>query len=202
MEKLSAEGLILHRNCLKCYHCHSSLRVGGYAFDRNDPEGKFYCTQHFRLPAKSIKPASKKALSTKKAENAELQGSRDANSSLEKLRSRQLGSLNRGQTPERIEFENTDAMSDGEPSLDHIIDENEWTDRNFGTGTEDSDSDFSSSDESEPESNSDVYEEAMGSPLGAETLQLANEWIGKQRYSSNQYSDDDEFYVSSEGTNQ
>lgn len=202
MEKLSAEGLILHRNCLKCHHCHSSLRVGGYAFDRNDPDGKFYCTQHFRLPAKSIKPASKKTSSTKKAENAELQGSRNANSSLEKLRSRQLGSLNRGQTPERIEFENTDAMSDGEPSLDHIIDENEWTDRNFGTGTEDSDSDFSSSDESEPESNSDVYEEAMGSPLGAETLQLANEWIGKQRYASNQYSDDDEFYVSSEGTNQ
>lgn len=201
MEKLSAEGLILHRNCLKCHHCHSSLRVGGYAFDRNDPDGKFYCTQHFRLPAKSIKPASKKTLSTlKKAENAELEGNRNANSSIEKLRNRQLGSLNRGQTPERIEFENTDAMSDGEPSLDHIIDENEWTDRNFGTGTEDSDSDFSSSDESEVESNSDVYEEAMGSPLGAETLQLANEWIGKQRYASNQYSDDDEFYVSSEGT--
>lgn len=108
-----------------------------------------------------------------------------------------------GQTPERIEFENADAMSDGEPSLGNIIDENEWTDRNFGTGTEESESELSSSDESESESDSDMYEEAMGSPLGAQTLQLATDWIGKQRYSSNQYSDedddDDEFYDSSEG---
>lgn len=107
--------------------------------------------------------------------------------------------LNQGQTPERIEFENADAMSDGEPSLQNIIDENEWTDRNFGTGTDESESDLSSSDESD----SDMYEEAMGSPLGAQTLQLATDWIGKQRYSSNQYSDDDdddnEFYDSSEG---
>lgn len=200
VEKLSAEGLILHRNCLKCHHCHTSLRVGGYAFDRNDPDGLFYCTQHFGLPAKNIKPASKKSISSNnKTDDAELEQNKNANLSIEKLRNRQLGSLDRGQTPERIEFENTDAMSDGEPSLEHIIDENEWTDRNFGTGTEDSDTDFSSSDNSESESNSDAYEEAMGSPLGAETLQLANEWIGKQRYASNQYSDDDEFYVSSEG---
>lgn len=202
MEKLSAEGLILHRNCLKCYHCHTSLRVGGYAFDRNDPDGKFYCTQHFRLPAKNIKPASKKTLPLlRKDENAGYEENRNASLSYEKLRNRQHGSLDRGQTPERIEFENTDAMSDGEPSLEHIIDENEWTDRNFGTGTEDSETDFSSSENSESESESDVYEEAMGSPLGVETLQLANEWIGKQRHASNQYSEDDEFYVSSEGRN-
>lgn len=90
-------------------------------------------------------------------------------------------------------------MSDGEPSLQNIIDENEWTDRNFGTGTDESESDLSSSDESD----SDIYEEAIGSPLGVQTLQLATDWIGKQRYSTNQYSDDDEddneFYDSSEG---
>lgn len=103
-----------------------------------------------------------------------------------------------GQTPERIEFENIDAMSDGEPSVDQVIDENEWTDRNFGTGTEESDTDFSSSDESES-SNSDIYEEALGSPLGAQTLQLATDWIGKQRYNSNQYTDDDDSYATSEG---
>lgn len=201
VEKLSAEGLILHRNCLKCHHCHTTLRVGGYAFDRNDPEGKFYCTQHFRLPAKNIKPTSKKTLSAfnKRNEKTEFEENENSNLSLEKLRCRQLNSLDRGQTPERIEFENADAMSDGEPSLEHIIDENEWTDRNFGSGTEESDSNISSSDDSESESDSDEYEEAIGSPLGAETLQLANEWIGKQRFASNQYSDDDEFYVSSEG---
>lgn len=131
--------------------------------------------------------------------NAEIKDSDIVNLSFERIQRQKLGPLERGQTPERIEFENTDTMSDGEPSLEHIIDENEWTDRNFGTGTEDSDTDFSSSDDSDCESNSDDYEEAMGSPLGAETLQLANEWIGKQRYASNQYSEDDEFYVSSEG---
>lgn len=111
-----------------------------------------------------------------------------------------------GQTPERIEFENATAMSDGEPSLENIIDENEWTDRNFGSGTEDS-SEIYSSDDSESDSDLDNYEEAMESPLGAQTLQLATDWIGKQRYSSNQYSDDDEsdddeFYDSSEGISQ
>lgn len=108
-----------------------------------------------------------------------------------------------GQTPERIEFENATAMSDGEPSLENIIDENEWTDRNFGSGTEES-SEIYSTDDSESDSDLDNYEEAMESPLGAQTLQLATDWIGKQRYSSNQYSDDDEsdddeFYDSSEG---
>lgn len=60
MEKIAAEGLVLHRACLKCHHCHTSLRLGSYAFDRDDPEGRFYCTQHFRLPAKAMRPAQKK----------------------------------------------------------------------------------------------------------------------------------------------
>lgn len=205
MEKLSAEGLVLHRGCLKCHHCHTSLRVGGYAFDRDDPEGKFYCTQHFRLPAKTIRPVTKRTSSRYKSNaNAEAVEKTIINKTPEKVRNRpegiaQLDLLDRGQTPERIEFENADAMSDGEPSLEHIIDENEWTDRNFGTGTEESDTDFTSSEESDSDSDSDMYEEAMGSPLGAQTLQLATDWIGKQRYTSNQYSDDDEFYASSEG---
>lgn len=90
-------------------------------------------------------------------------------------------------------------MSDGEPSLQHIIDENEWTDRNFGTGTEDSESDLSDSDDSDgsdSDSESEEFEEAEGSPLDAHTLKLANDWIGQQRYSSN---DEDEFCDSSDG---
>lgn len=103
-----------------------------------------------------------------------------------------------GQTPERIEFENVEALSDGEPSLQNIIDENEWTDRNFGTGTEESesDSDTYSSDTDTDSADSEEYEEAEGSPLDAHTLKLANDWIGQQRYSSN---DEDEFYDSSDG---
>lgn len=106
-----------------------------------------------------------------------------------------LRGLARGQTPERIEFENAvDVMSEGEQSEEHIIDENEWTGRNFGSDTEDSDSDYSTTDSSDS-SDSDLYEEASGSPLDAQTLQLANEWIGKQKL---QDSDEDDFYDSSD----
>lgn len=202
MEKISAEGLVIHRGCLKCYHCHTSLRPGGYAFDRDDPEGKFYCTQHFRLPAKVVRPTTRRTLSSRykaaqEAEAEERMAELETPGRPETVT--QLDLLDRGQTPERIEFENADAQSDGEQSLEHVIDENEWTDRNFGTGTDDADTDFSSSDESDSDSDSDIYEEAMGSPIGAQTLQLATDWIGKQRYSSNQYSDGDEFYASSDG---
>lgn len=39
--------------------------------------------------------------------------------------------LDRGQTPERIEFENLSAVYDDEDAHS-IMDEDEWTDRNFG----------------------------------------------------------------------
>lgn len=39
--------------------------------------------------------------------------------------------LDRGQTPERIEYENLVGLSDAEEAQS-IMDEDEWTDRNFG----------------------------------------------------------------------
>lgn len=221
MEKISAEGLLLHRACLKCHHCHTSLRLGGYAFDRDDPNGRFYCTQHFRLPAKVHRPIPRRSVQrTRAAHRSELDVKHptvtDHTSTPDRRadRDRREGKFCKkilininikqsppGQTPERIEFENADALSDGEPSIHNIIDENEWTDRNFGTGTEESDSDLSDTTESDSDSESEEYEEAEGSPLEAHTLKLANDWIGQQRHSSNQYSDD-EFYDSSDGTNQ
>lgn len=106
--------------------------------------------------------------------------------------------LDRGETPERIEFENADeAISDGEAAME-VIDENEWTDRNFGTESDESDEEMSSSDESDSDSDSD-YEEAAGSPLGAQTLQLASEWISDKRFSNMVDSDDDFYGYSSEG---
>lgn len=62
MEKISVEGLLLHRACLKCHHCHTSLRLGGYAFDRDDVSGRFYCTQHYRLPAKVQRPIPRRSM--------------------------------------------------------------------------------------------------------------------------------------------
>lgn len=199
-EKLSAEGLVLHRNCLKCYHCHTILRVGGYAFDRDDPVGKFYCTQHYRLPAKQIRSYARKPPKAEIDESATSSPYKTPEKTPNRTESvKHLDLLDRGQTPERIEFENIDAMSDGEPSVGNIIDENEWTDRNFGTASEDSESDLSSSNDSESDTDSDIYEDVNGSPLEAQTLQLANAWIGGNQRYTNQYSDDDEFYGSSEG---
>lgn len=93
----------------------------------------------------------------------------------------------RGKTPERIEFENT--LSDGEPTQENIMDENEWTDRNFGSGSEESDDDLSSSDESDSDSDSEMFEEPVG--VDAQTLQLASEWIDKR---TSLQDSDDEFY--------
>ncbi|GAB0092877.1 bMERB domain [Sergentomyia squamirostris] len=199
MEKIAAEGLVMHRSCLKCNHCHTNLRLGGYAFDRDGPDGMFYCNQHFKLPPKPYKPVTKRQPQYPKHEEISAKTSRISPEKVPRTENIvAMDLLDRGQTPERIEFENVDAMSDGERSLNNIIDENEWTDRNFGTGTDETDSDLSSSDSSDSETDSDLYEEALDSPLGAETLQLATDWIGKQRICSLHDSDGDEFYDSSE----
>lgn len=57
---------------------------------------------------------------------------------------------------------------------------------------------FSSSSDESDSDDSEMFEEALGSPIGAQTLQLASEWIGKQRYSSMQDSDEDDFYDTSD----
>ncbi|XP_055384739.1 F-actin-monooxygenase Mical isoform X4 [Condylostylus longicornis] len=196
MEKVTTEGLTLHRSCLKCHHCHTNLRLGAYAFDRDDPDGRFYCTQHFKLPAKAVRPVVKKSKPKKPLADT-------TNIDKDDLRRgrpeavAQLDLLDRGQTPERIEFENADAMSDGEPSLGNIMDENEWTDRNFVSDSDESESDLSSSDESDEESES-FDDPDEGSPI-AQTLQLATDWIGKQRYNNESDDSDIDFYDSSEG---
>ncbi|XP_018798734.1 PREDICTED: protein-methionine sulfoxide oxidase Mical isoform X2 [Bactrocera latifrons] len=223
MEKITAEDLVFHRSCLKCHHCHTNLRLGGYAFDRDDPNGRFYCTQHFKLPAKAIRPVVRKPGQRKPTQQQQAAAAAaaavditvtttnaasgitqtDLPKTPDKLRGPadsvvQLDLLDRGQTPERIEFENTDAMSDGEPSEEHILDEHEWSGRNFlPESNQNSESDLSSSDDSDTESDADMFEEANDSPLAAQTLQLATDWIGKQHYSDSDDSDD--FYDSSDG---
>ncbi|XP_068157142.1 F-actin-monooxygenase Mical isoform X13 [Drosophila tropicalis] len=199
MEKTTVEGLILHRNCLKCHHCHTNLRLGGYAFDRDDPQGRFYCTQHFRLPAKPLPQRSNKARKSAGAQVAATAGSaapaaaepmdttplRDQVDLLETSRASAAAAA----------AASADAMSDDEAN---VIDEHEWSGRNFlPESNNDSQSELSSSDESDTESDSELFEEADDSPFGAQTLQLASDWIGKQYCEDSDDSDD--FYDSSEG---
>ncbi|KAH8354399.1 hypothetical protein KR084_009916, partial [Drosophila pseudotakahashii] len=200
MEKTTVEGLVLHRNCLKCHHCHTNLRLGGYAFDRDDPQGRFYCTQHFRLPPKPLPQRTNKARKSAAAQPSSpavppTGGSTPsaAAASAEPMET----------TPPRDQVDlletsrataSADAMSDDEAN---VIDEHEWSGRNFlPESNNDSQSELSSSDESDTESDSEMFEEADDSPFGAQTLQLASDWIGKQYCEDSDDSDD--FYDSSE----
>ncbi|CAL1604115.1 unnamed protein product [Knipowitschia caucasica] len=45
VERVSAEGLFFHRECFRCSSCHSTLRLGAYAFDPE--QGQLYCQLHF-----------------------------------------------------------------------------------------------------------------------------------------------------------
>lgn len=167
------------------------MLLGGYAFDRENPDGKFYCTQHFKLPPKDSKFVPKRLQHKQRqadyvAFKAQHQQKQQSPSQDKK---RNEGDMldNRGKTPERIEFEA--GISDGEPVEDQIMDENEWTDLNFGTGDEDSVDEESSSDETESESDSEIFEDPIG--VDAQTLQLASEWIDKR---STLQDSEDEFY--------
>ncbi|XP_014899759.1 F-actin-monooxygenase mical1 isoform X1 [Poecilia latipinna] len=44
VERISAEGRFFHRSCFTCHSCGITLRLGGYAFDKNS--GRFYCEMH------------------------------------------------------------------------------------------------------------------------------------------------------------
>ena len=47
MERMSAEGRFFHRGCFRCEYCATTLRLGGYAFVRDDIlGGVFFCTPH------------------------------------------------------------------------------------------------------------------------------------------------------------
>lgn len=194
MEKISAEGLVLHRSCLKCHHCHTNLRLGGYAFDRDSPDGQFYCTQHFKLPPKEIKFVPKRLLHKQRHQEIaaqkllqQQQGASTSAPSDKNIRNVDLLD-HRGKTPERIEYELGDGVLQNEPKAEKIMDENDWTDLNFGSGTE-SEDDESSSDESESESDSEMFEDPIG--VDAQTLQIASEWIDKR---STIQDSEDEFY--------
>ncbi|KAH8330537.1 hypothetical protein KR067_004716, partial [Drosophila pandora] len=203
MEKTTVEGLVLHRNCLKCHHCHTNLRLGGYAFDRDDPQGRFYCTQHFRLPPKPLPQRTNKARKSAGAQPASpaAPSAPQAAAAAAALAAEPMDTTPPRDTVDLLETSrasaaaaSADAMSDDEAN---VIDEHEWSGRNFlPESNNDSQSELSSSDETDTESDSEMYEEADDSPFGVQTLQLASDWIGKQYAEDSDDSDD--FYDSSE----
>lgn len=172
---------------------------GGYAYDRESANGKFYCTQHFKLPPKESKFVPKRLQHKQRlAEYAAFKSQQNRpQSNQQPSRSSPNDVMDhRGKTPERIEFENADEGIIGEEVMDDqmIMDENEWTDLNFGTGDEDSMDDESTTDESDSDSDSEIFEDPIG--VDAQTLQLASDWIDRR---STLHESEDEFYGYSSG---
>ncbi|XP_025263534.1 F-actin-monooxygenase Mical isoform X3 [Camponotus floridanus] len=209
MERLSAEGKFFHRGCFRCEYCSTSLRIGNHTFDREKNGGRFYCTQHFGLSGTMKTRAEKKRINLVNKENVPnagitLKTPEKAKIPLEGIVGLDL--LDRGQTPERIEFENLAEMSDPEEAHSQM-DEDEWTDRNFGVSTAEMGSSDDISDMSDSDEDDEIFEEAIDQPLTTEgTLELAKNWtlryshpyttIGQSDTGSNEYEDSSDEYTS------
>ncbi|XP_044587418.1 F-actin-monooxygenase Mical isoform X3 [Cotesia glomerata] len=212
MERLTAEGKFFHRGCFRCEYCSTSLRIGNHTFDRDKNGGRFYCTQHFGLSGTIKTRIEKKKLPLLNKENI------PATSEKKKLTDKMhtlkppldgvagLDLLDRGQTPERIEFENLAEMSDAEEAHSQM-DEDEWTDRNFGASAAEMGSSDDISDMSDSDEENEIYEEAIDQPLTTEgTIELAKNWTlryshphtttGNSDTGSNEYEDSSDEYTS------
>ncbi|XP_033221459.1 F-actin-monooxygenase Mical isoform X2 [Belonocnema kinseyi] len=179
MERLSAEGKFFHRGCFRCEYCSTSLRIGNHTFDREKNGGRFYCTQHFGLPGTMKTRVEKKKIPVMNKENipnvsVNMKTPDKPKIPLEGVVGLDL--LDRGQTPERIEFENLARISDAEEAHSQM-DEDEWTDRNFGASAAEMGSSDDISDMSDSDDDNEVFEEAIDQPLTTEgTLELAKNW--------------------------
>ncbi|XP_069686571.1 F-actin-monooxygenase Mical isoform X3 [Periplaneta americana] len=193
MERLSAEGRFFHRGCFRCEYCSTTLRLGNYAFDREGKFGsRFFCTQHFGLQGTQrlkMRRKSEELKSVIDKENIPAQSTpktpekaKSLSETVDRMTLTGLDVLDVKSTPERIEFENLTAAASDVEEVPSEMDEDEWTDRNFGAsaaeGSSDSLSDLSDSEEEANE----VFEEAIEQPLTLdETRRLAETWT--RRYS-------------------
>ncbi|CAG9854133.1 unnamed protein product [Phyllotreta striolata] len=184
MEKLSAEGRFFHHGCFKCQYCHVQLRLGSYAFDRDGLYGnKFFCLQHFgmagEIPVAKItrKPSVKRSAENRRSPEKKINVGAARSDSTDKV-----------QTPERIEFSNLSSghiSSDQEDSLNQM-DEDEWTDKNFGGSCAEFDTDDDSSSMSDSDSDdADAFGDALEEPVTKEgTLKWAERWKNSYRRNS------------------
>ncbi|KAJ8959443.1 hypothetical protein NQ318_022136 [Aromia moschata] len=197
MERLSAEGRFFHHGCFKCQYCNTQLRLGSYAFDRDGMYGfKFFCLHHYGMVGEP-QPVAK--VERKPTQKAPPEGGR----ALEKRLLPGVAGvdlLDRVQTPERIEFANLstgNVSSDQEESLSQM-DEDEWTDKNFGASCAENDSEDESSSLSDTDSDDeDAYDDALEEPVTKEgTMKWAERW--KNSYSRKRRDSDSNGYSSSD----
>ncbi|XP_033740266.1 protein-methionine sulfoxide oxidase mical3b-like isoform X3 [Pecten maximus] len=188
MERMSAEGIFFHRECLKCSFCSAGLRLSNYSHERSHTgEVKFYCFRHQR-PESRVQVRSRRKRSWLKDDSLKEnipKISIDTSDSPTPQRTKTDGSpkkvpsplspplmpdadfVKAKKTPERIEFENSiDGLQEEES-------EEELTEHNLRASMSseailsdeeeenmsDSDLDYRSSDDAEL---TEVMEETFG----------------------------------------
>ncbi|XP_046672413.1 F-actin-monooxygenase Mical isoform X4 [Homalodisca vitripennis] len=183
MERLSAEGKFFHRGCFRCDYCNNILRLGNYAFDRDGRFGsRFFCIPHFGLT---------RVIKREEVGNKENIPSQPVPKTPVMLRGEE-DMMDQGTTPERIEFENLSGVGEtASDQEDSEMDEDEWTDRNFGASAAEASSD-EASDLSDSE-DEEEFAEALDVNVGMtadETLRLAEHWT--RRYNRQKEADEEE----------
>lgn len=169
------------------------LRLGSYVYHREGRfAGKFFCIPHstetalekykFKKKIDEIQATEQKRKDAREAATAKSE--RRPKPSPKALLQPKHAPLDRGATPERMTYEASIDLSAEESGLEQI-DEDEWTDRNFGNSTA---NDINTSDDSLSDLESDEECQAKvevagssGGPLTVrETRRLAREW--RNRY--------------------
>jgi len=184
VERMSAEGKFFHRACFRCDYCNILLRLGSYVYHREGRfANKFFCIPHSTENALEKYKYNKKvdeiqAFKEKRRLDEELK--MKAKKMLSpKHRERIKDIIDRGATPERAEFEVSIDLS-AEDEKQQIMDEDEWTDLNFGTSTNCANTSEDSLSDLETDNDLEMNSER---PLTADqTREFAREWRARQRY--------------------
>ncbi|KAG1678091.1 [F-actin]-monooxygenase MICAL3 [Nymphon striatum] len=152
---------------------------------------KFYCQAHFGMQ-RIEKPKYTRHVISRSATDGSVPTTANSSkfatspispiSNMSKLGVQSAETANRGFTPERAEFENSYADMTSEDELSEL-DEDEWTERNFGSSFEQdtSDDDYSDLSSTDSDTNDSLEEEVERSMTVDETRRLAERW--NRRYS-------------------
>merc|ERR1719400_1136213 len=197
VERMSAEGKFFHRACFRCDYCNILLRLGSYVYHREGRfAGKFFCIPHstetalekykYKKKIDEIQATEQKRKDAREKTEKRSKHAPTTQSTRDRLLEPKKGSLDRGATPERMTYEASIEMSE-ESGLEQI-DEDEWTDRNFGNSTandvntsDDSISDLESDDDDERGIKAAVANETGGPLTVSETRRLAKEWRARYK---------------------
>jgi len=192
VERMSAEGKFFHRACFRCDYCNILLRLGSYVYHREGRfAGKFFCIPHstenalekyrFKKKIDEIHATEMRRKELAKREEKKKEKIKNALSPSNRDRLMEPDLIGRGTTPERVEYEASIDLSAEESGLEQI-DEDEWTDRNFGNSTA---NDVNTSDDSISDLESDgepcAQNEAERPLTADETRRLAREWRARYK---------------------